>query len=195
MTSFVATLTVTSAPPSILTQPQPQSVFINQNATFSVSASGSAPLNYQWRFGTTTISGATDASYTRTNVQFADAGNYSVIITNASGSVTSSAALLTVLTGDATIIAQWNCNNTNGTSSGPPATFGSGTSSLVGGTTGSYFGGSSVDPSATNNNGWSSTTYPAVSTGNKTAGVKFTVSTGRPRKHRDPLGPPREQHR
>src|SRR4029078_10926641 len=50
----------------------------------------------QWRFGATNIGGATASSYTRNNAQTADAGNYSVVLTNIGGSITSSAAALTV---------------------------------------------------------------------------------------------------
>jgi len=67
-----------------------------QSATFSVTAAGTAPLAYQWRFNTAPIAGATSSSYTRTNVQSADAGNYSVLVTNQAGSASSSDAVLTV---------------------------------------------------------------------------------------------------
>jgi pectate lyase len=59
-------------------------------------ASGTAPLTYQWKFGSTAISGATGASLTLTNVQSANAGSYTVTVTNSVGSVTSTAATLTV---------------------------------------------------------------------------------------------------
>jgi hypothetical protein len=98
VTSAIATLTVTppGTPPAINTQPEAQTVTAGQNATFSVGASGTAPLNYQWRFNGTPIGGATGTSYTRTNAQSADAGNYTVIVTNSYGSVTSAVATLTV---------------------------------------------------------------------------------------------------
>jgi hypothetical protein len=50
--------------PSIMTQPENQSVMAGQTATFTVTASGTAPLNYQWQRGGATIAGATAASYT-----------------------------------------------------------------------------------------------------------------------------------
>jgi hypothetical protein len=84
-------------PPLITTQPQNQTVVAGQNATFSVSASGTAPLAYQWRFHGTNLSGATASSFTRTNVLPEHAGPYSVLVSNVAGSVTSSNALLTVL--------------------------------------------------------------------------------------------------
>jgi hypothetical protein len=83
-------------PPAITTQPQPQTVNQGGTAAFSVSATGTTPLNYQWKFNGTNIGGATASSYTRNNAQPADAGSYSVVVTNVAGSVTSSNAMLTV---------------------------------------------------------------------------------------------------
>ena len=85
------------APPSIATQPQSQTNNQGNAATFSVVASGARPLIYQWRFNGANIAGATWSSYTRNNIQPADAGSYSVFITNRVGSVTSSNAVLTVI--------------------------------------------------------------------------------------------------
>src|SRR5262249_15745334 len=101
VTSAVATLTVTAAPtsPSITSQPQSQTVTAGQSSTFSVSASGAAPLGYQWRFNGNAIGSATGTSYTRTNAQAVDAGNYTVVVSNSFGSVTSSIATLTVNVG------------------------------------------------------------------------------------------------
>ena len=53
-------------PPSITTQPQGQSVSQGANATFTVAATGTTPLSYQWRLYGTNIAGATASSYTRT---------------------------------------------------------------------------------------------------------------------------------
>ncbi len=94
VTSSVVTLTV-NVPPSISAQPTNLTVNQRDNATFTVIAAG-APLNYQWRFNAGNISGATTGSYTKTNAQPADIGSYSVVITNAAGSVTSSAATLSL---------------------------------------------------------------------------------------------------
>ncbi|PYJ05067.1 MAG: hypothetical protein DME25_09070, partial [Verrucomicrobia bacterium] len=84
-------------PPTIAASPQSQTVTAGDNATFSVNAAGSPPLSYQWRFNGTNINGATDTSYTVNSAQATDAGNYSVMVTNASGSATSAVATLTVL--------------------------------------------------------------------------------------------------
>jgi glucose/arabinose dehydrogenase len=82
--------------PSITAQPQNVTVSAGSSATFSVTATGTAPLNYQWRKNGINISGATASSYTIANVQPADAGTYSVIVSNTAGSATSNNATLTV---------------------------------------------------------------------------------------------------
>ena len=70
---------------------------LGQTATFSVSASGSAPLQYQWQKGTTAIAGATASSYTTPAATPADdASIFQVVVANAAGSVTSNSATLTV---------------------------------------------------------------------------------------------------
>jgi hypothetical protein len=112
VTSFVATLTVL-APPSIVTPPQNQVVDQGTNATFVVSAVGSLPLGFQWRFFGGDISAATGGAYTRSNVQPAHVGSYAVVITNAAGGVTSAPALLNlnipspVLTAAGPGVIQW----------------------------------------------------------------------------------------
>ena len=83
-------------PPAITMQPASQTNFVGTTATFSVTASGTAPLSYQWNFGGTNIVGATNTSLTLTNVQFNQAGNYGVLVTNLYSSILSSNAVLTV---------------------------------------------------------------------------------------------------
>jgi len=87
-----------SAAPFILNQPTNQTTDVGGSASFSVTAGGSQPLSYQWRLGTNALSGATSSGLSLTNVQLSDAGNYSVVVSNAFGTVTSSNALLTVNT-------------------------------------------------------------------------------------------------
>ena len=83
--------------PSITTQPTNQTTIIGSNATFSVVASGTAPLSYQWTFNGTNLSGATATALLLAGVQPAQAGPYAVVVTNTSGSLTSSVATLRVL--------------------------------------------------------------------------------------------------
>lgn len=86
-----------STAPTIATQPAPQSVVAGQTATFSVVASGSAPIAYQWQSNNAPISGATSATYTTPATLPQDSGTlYSVVVSNSAGSVTSNTALLTV---------------------------------------------------------------------------------------------------
>jgi predicted esterase len=83
-------------PPKITTQPAGVTTDINLTATFSVSASGDAPLSYQWFRDGQAISGATAATLTLPTVQPAATGSYTVTVTNALGSVTSDPATLVV---------------------------------------------------------------------------------------------------
>ncbi|MCX8092450.1 MAG: immunoglobulin domain-containing protein, partial [Verrucomicrobiae bacterium] len=91
--SFTVTV---NAPPLITAQPQSQTVSPGATVTFSVTASGSAPLSYQWRFNGAPIAAATNSSLTLNNVQSSDAGLYSVVVSNAFGTALSSNATLTV---------------------------------------------------------------------------------------------------
>src|SRR4030095_7723742 len=94
--SITASLSIIE-PPVIITQPAAQSVVQGSNATFTVVANGTAMLGYQWRFNGNPIPGASSSSYTKANVQPADAGNYSVQITNAAGSTVSITASLSII--------------------------------------------------------------------------------------------------
>jgi hypothetical protein len=85
---------ITNAAPAIVNQPQSQAVDPGSNVTFSVIVNGGTPLAYQWRFNGTNIAEMTANSYTRNNAQAGDEGNYSVVITNAVGSVISADAAL-----------------------------------------------------------------------------------------------------
>ncbi len=86
----------TSVPPTIITQPTNQTVLVGSNVTFSVTATGTVPLRYQWRRDATAIPGATNSTLILTNVQLSQAGSYSVVVSNAFGVVTSQTATLTV---------------------------------------------------------------------------------------------------
>ncbi len=93
--SQVAQLTV-NVPPSITSQPLSLSVTAGGLATFSVAATGTAPLDYQWLKNGDAIAGATATLFTINEAQAADAGNYSVRVANIAGSVVSQVAQLTV---------------------------------------------------------------------------------------------------
>jgi hypothetical protein len=97
-------LTPVSAAPVIVTQPASQTVSAGDNATFTVAATGSGTLSYQWFFGNTAISGATSSTLTVSNVQAANAGSYFVTVSNSVGSVNSNTATLTVNAGTAPAI-------------------------------------------------------------------------------------------
>jgi len=88
---------VTNVPPYILAQPQGQTLDAGSNATFSVTAGGTIALGYQWRLNGGNIPDATNNIFTLSNLTTNDAGNYSVVITNIAGTVTSANALLTVV--------------------------------------------------------------------------------------------------
>lgn len=84
------------AAPTIQTQPQSQTVTSGGAVQFSVTATGRPAPVYQWSHGGIAITGATASSFNLVNVQPADAGSYTVAVSNSAGSVTSSAATLTV---------------------------------------------------------------------------------------------------
>jgi sugar lactone lactonase YvrE len=89
----------TPTAPSITGQPVPVSVTTGQPATFSVTATGTAPLGFQWQRNAVDISGATSASFTLATAALADNGaSYRVVVSNSVLAVTSTAAVLTVTT-------------------------------------------------------------------------------------------------
>src|ERR1700678_4267487 len=110
VTSSPATLTVSAGSttvnpnaPLIITQPANQTVAVGQTATFSVTASGSATLTYQWFKGGVAISGATSSTYTTPTTVTGDSGSlFTVTVSNSPGTVTSNPATLTVTTAAAT---------------------------------------------------------------------------------------------
>lgn len=97
VTLTLTTGAVSTTPPAITTQPANLNVSVGGTAIFSVNASNT-PTSYQWYFNGAAISGATTATYTLASVAQANAGNYSVTVANAAGSVTSSTATLSVFT-------------------------------------------------------------------------------------------------
>lgn len=113
MNGFVYTVTATNAagtatsqgcklnlegPPVITTPPSNQTVYVGQAGLFSVIASGTAPLSYQWYLNGSAISGGTSSTYTTpATTTIGDNSSYTVKVMNSVGSATSSAATLTVL--------------------------------------------------------------------------------------------------
>jgi outer membrane protein assembly factor BamB len=95
----------TAVAPAITAQPAAQTVAVGQTATFTVAASGTAPMTYQWQKSGAAISGATAPSYTTPATTTADNGTVFVaVVTNAAGSATSGQAKLTVqATGTGTV--------------------------------------------------------------------------------------------
>ena len=87
--------------PVITAEPANVSVVAGGTATFSVTATGPA-LSYQWSYGATNLAGATNTTLTLTNVEPGEAGNYAVTVSNPNGSVQSSNAVLTVISGNPT---------------------------------------------------------------------------------------------
>ncbi|MEK7675951.1 MAG: chitobiase/beta-hexosaminidase C-terminal domain-containing protein, partial [Verrucomicrobiota bacterium] len=83
-------------PPAIEQQPVGGTFLAGTNVTLEVTATGAAPLTYQWRKDGANISGANGGSLTLTNVHFGNAGSYGVVVSNSVGSVTSSVAVVTV---------------------------------------------------------------------------------------------------
>lgn len=94
-TSSVAMVMV-DALPTILSQPSGATVCEGANVTLSVSASGAAPLGYQWRRNGVNVAGANGSSLVLNGVDGADAGSYDVLVSNSCDSVTSAAAVVVV---------------------------------------------------------------------------------------------------
>jgi hypothetical protein len=96
--SPVSATTQSGAPqgPAISTPPQSQTVLAGQPLLFSVTATGTAPLSYQWRLNGTDLPGATLSSYSIAAAQTNHAGSYVVTVTNSAGAVTSAPGVLTV---------------------------------------------------------------------------------------------------
>lgn len=85
-----------AGPPMILTQPQGQAVTSGSKVQFSVVASGVPAPTYQWYFNGSALGGATDSSLSLASASAANAGSYTVVVTNAMGSVTSDRAAITI---------------------------------------------------------------------------------------------------
>jgi glucose/arabinose dehydrogenase len=103
--------------PSISSQPSNVTVAAGQSAGFSVTASGTAPLTYQWQRNGVNISGANSPTYTLTTAGADNGAMFRAVVSNSAGSATSNAATLTVLanaTPTGTITAPANGANYRG---------------------------------------------------------------------------------
>ena len=116
LTSSPALLAVIDIPPTITSQPANCTDLAGRTANFSVTASGTAPLNYQWQFKGTNVDGGTNALLTLINIQMNNEGPYQAVVTNAYGSVTSSVATLTLVH---SMVVAWG-DNAGGQTNVPP---------------------------------------------------------------------------
>ncbi|HLO66813.1 MAG TPA: immunoglobulin domain-containing protein [Holophaga sp.] len=97
VTSSAATLVVVPAAPAITSQPADKAVTAGTAATFSVTATGTAPLGYQWYLKGAAVTGATSSTWTLSSPAVADTGSVYVVVSNGAGqTVTSSTVTLTV---------------------------------------------------------------------------------------------------
>lgn len=141
--------------PAITSNPSGDTICVGEPVSFTVAATGTAPLNYQWRKNTVNIGGATNPTYSIAAAVAGDAGNYDCVVTNACGSATSTVAALAVqndptinthpssqtvspganvlfnvgATGDGTLLYQWRRNGVALSDGGQ--IFGSTTASLL----------------------------------------------------------------
>lgn len=125
VTSAPVNITVNPLGPSITSQPQSRSVIAGTNVTFSVSVSGSAPFTYRWRLNGTNLAGAISSSLSLNNVQPSQAGGYSVVVSNAAGTATSSTANLAVTCGYTLSAASASFSSAGGSGSVTVTTAGS----------------------------------------------------------------------
>jgi Immunoglobulin domain len=92
-----STSTNANSPPSITIQPANQTVIAGQAATFSVTASGAAPLSYQWQNDGLPVSGAISSTYVIATTTTSESGSrFTVVVSNGAGSTTSATATVTV---------------------------------------------------------------------------------------------------
>ncbi|HEX7294296.1 MAG TPA: PQQ-dependent sugar dehydrogenase [Pyrinomonadaceae bacterium] len=97
------------APPTIATHPANQSVLVGQSATFTVGASGSGTLTYQWQKNMANISGATSPTFTLQAAALSDNGaKFRCLVTNSFGTTTSNEATLTVSSPPPILITEQN---------------------------------------------------------------------------------------
>src|SRR6266850_4166898 len=94
---LLAAVSIGFCQPVITNQPSSLTNIAATTATFSVGATGTEPLHYQWQFYASDLTDKTNSSLVLTNVQTGNGGNYTVVVTNVEGAVTSDVATLTLL--------------------------------------------------------------------------------------------------
>jgi hypothetical protein len=111
-----------ASPPVITVQPRSPTVIAGEAAAFSVTATGAAPLAYQWQRNETDIVGATASSYTTPAAALTDTGTrFQVKVSNPNGSVTSCIATLTVIASGAPSSGDPACPLVTQPPAGPPS--------------------------------------------------------------------------
>jgi hypothetical protein len=105
-----------AVPPSITTQPYSVVAYAHSSASFTAAVAGSEPLSCQWTFYGTNLANSTNTSIMLTNIQPSNLGSYRLLVTNAAGSVASSAATLFmypyIATPFAGAVTYWGQSNT-----------------------------------------------------------------------------------
>jgi DNA-binding beta-propeller fold protein YncE len=96
--NYEKSLTLTNMAPVILSQPAGTSLHVGDTAQLSVAANGTWPLAYQWRKDSGVLGGRTNATLSLANVSLTDTGDYTVVVTNTFGAITSAIAKVTVST-------------------------------------------------------------------------------------------------
>ena len=114
VTSAVAMLTVIVSPPFITLPPQNLATNCGDTAVFQVGVSGATPFGYQWLFSAAPIASATNSSLSVSNVTPSLTGQYSVVVTNLYGSVTSAAANLTMVVDSSLLITPLTASGKQG---------------------------------------------------------------------------------
>ncbi len=94
--TFLMLPLATNVAASIITPPASMTAYQGSNASLTVSATGTQPLSYQWRFNGADVAGATTSALTRSPAQASHSGNYQVVVSNAFGVATSQVATLVV---------------------------------------------------------------------------------------------------
>lgn len=122
LTSAVNHLEVVSSPPTLTQTPASALRFLNGTVHFVAAATGSQPLTFQWRHGENVIPGATAATLTLTDLQPADAGEYTVVVSNPYGTQQAQATLTLVtptkyaaVAADAGPVGYWRLDEASGT--------------------------------------------------------------------------------